>query len=127
MSTLGLVLIIVAAVLLVLFVGGLVASRRWHASHEHETDRNIADADRALEHARATDKGWDRDLLEAAARDAIEGHRPGWSYEELVLVLVDDRPGINEDRAHFLASGNGEEVRVVLARGDAGWSVDQVN
>ena len=42
-------------------------------------------------------------------------------------MLVDDRPGINEDRAHFLASGNGEEVRVVLARGDTGWSVEQVN
>jgi hypothetical protein len=126
MSTLAVVLIVIGAVVLVLLVGGFVASRRWHSEREPEIDRHIMEADRALEHARANDKGWDRDLLEAAAREAVEGQRPGWAYEELVLVLVDDRPGIEEDRAHFVASGNGDELRIVLARSDRGWSVEQV-
>ncbi len=97
------------------------------APREHEAARNITDADRALEHARAEDKGWDRPALEAAARDAITAGRPGWAYDELALVLVDDRPGIEQDRAHFVASGGGESARVILARTDAGWSVEQID
>ena len=125
MSTLAIILVVVVGVWLVLLVGGLFASRRYHGSREHEAARNITEADRALEDARAADKGWDRPALEAAARDAIEARRPGWPYDELALVLVDDRPGIEQDRAHFVASGAGESARVILARTDAGWSVEQ--
>src|SRR5689334_22279695 len=114
MSTLAVILIVVGVLALVFLVGGFIAARRWRAAHATEIDQHIMEADRALEDARATDKGWDRDLLEAAARQAVAGHRPGWAYKELALVLVDDRPGITEDRAHFVASGNGDRVRVVL-------------
>ena len=62
-------------------------------------------ADQALEQARAADRGWDRDTMEATARAAIESARPGWRLRRLHLVLVDDRPGIEEDRAHFMAVG----------------------
>jgi hypothetical protein len=126
MSTLGIVLIAIAAVLLLLLLGGFVAGRRHHAAREEDMAQNIADADRALEQARATDKGWDRAALEAAAREAIEGSRPGWAFEQLALVLVDDRPGVEQDRAHFVATGGGEDARVVLARTEAGWSVERV-
>ena len=42
-------------------------------------------------------------------------------------MLVDDRPGIEQDRAHFVASGGGESARVILARTDTGWSVEQID
>jgi hypothetical protein len=125
-STLGIILIVIGAVLLLLLVGGLVAGRRHRATHEKEIDRHIAEADRALEQARAADKGWDRAILEAAARAAIEGQRPGWPYEELALVLVDDRPGIDQDRAHFVASGSGDEARVILSRTGEGWALERI-
>ena len=126
MSTLGLILIIVGAVVLILLIGGFMAARRYRAAHQDEIARHIAAADRALEEARAADKGWDRAALEAAARDAIRGSRPGWDYDDLVLVLVDDRPGIEQDRAHFMATGAGDRARVVLARTDAGWVLEGI-
>jgi cbb3-type cytochrome oxidase subunit 3 len=126
MSTLGIVLIAIAAVLLLLFAGGLAGAARRRRRHEPNYARNLAEADRALEHARAADKGWDRALLEAAARSALDEARPGWSYDDLALVLVDDRPGVAEDRAHFVAFGRGEQARVILTRHDSGWALERV-
>ena len=117
------VLIVIGAVLLLLFAGGFVASRR----RTTDWSRHVADADHALEAARAADKGWDRDLLDRAARQALESERPGWAYRDLHLVLVDDRPGVAEDRAHFVAAGGDGEARVVLAREASGdWRVESV-
>jgi hypothetical protein len=127
MSTLGIILIAVGAVLLLLLVGGLAGAARRRGREEPQYERHLASADQALEHARALDKGWDRSLLEAAAREALAGERPGWDYRELVLVLVDDKPGTAEDKAHFMASGGNGEARVVLARRDAGWALERVD
>jgi hypothetical protein len=124
MSTLGIVLIIIAGVLLLLLVGGFAGAARRRDRHASHYDRNLTEADRALEQARAADKGWDREVLEAAARQALASEKPGWPYSDLALVLVDDRPGISEDRAHFVASGEDGETRVVLARREAGWTVE---
>jgi hypothetical protein len=87
----------------------------------------VAAADQALEQARAEDRGWDRELLEAAARAALEEQRPGVAFRELHLVLVDDRPGVEEDRAHVVAVSDGAEARVVLARGaDGAWACERI-
>ena len=126
MSVLGIVLIVIAAVLLLLLLGGLVAGRREHRRREAEYERNIAAADRALEEARAADRGWDRGTLEAAARQALEAERPGWQYEELALVLVDDRPGIERDRAHFRATAGHDSLRVILSRSEDGWGLERI-
>jgi hypothetical protein len=126
-STLGIVLIAIAAVLLVLLIGGFAGAARRRERGAPHYERNLAEADQALEQARAADKGWDRSLLEAAARDALADQRPDWAYQDLVLVLVDDKPGVSEDRAHFVASGEGGEARVVLARRDSGWALESVN
>ncbi len=126
MSTLGIILIAIGAVLLLLLAGGFAGAARRRGREESQYDHNLAEADRALEQARASDKGWDRSLLETAARDALAGERPGWQYRELVLVLVDDKPGTAEDRAHFMASGDSGEARVVLARRDSGWALERV-
>jgi type II secretory pathway pseudopilin PulG len=126
MSTLAIVLISVAAVVLLLVLAGVVATQRRERLLREERARRVAAADQALESARAVDKGWDRSLIEIAARQALASRRPDFSYEVLHLVLVDDRPGVTEDRAHFLAVGSGGEVRVVLTRRAAGWTADEV-
>src|SRR5215213_4842910 len=125
MSTLAIVLIVIGAVLALLFIGGVVVARRRLRRPEFELD--VAEADRALESARAADRGWDRELLHAAAREAIEAERPGFAPRSLHLVLVDDRPGVEEDRAHLLAAADEDRVRVVLARdSDGRWIAERV-
>lgn len=121
MSTLTIVLIVVAVVLIVLFVGGLVAARARDREDAPQYDEHLREADHALEQARAADRGWDPALLEAAAREALASSHAGTEFGELVLVLVDDKPGVNEDRAHYDAHHAGEPVRVVLTRDDQGW------
>ena len=124
MSTLAIILIVVGAVLLLLLgAGALVARRRTEGDYaEH-----VAQADQALEAARAADRGWDREVLERTARAALERDRPGWAYDELHLVLVDDRPGVVDDRAHLVAMGDGGEARLVLTRMAGGdWMVEAI-
>jgi hypothetical protein len=126
MSVLAIVLIALGVVIVIVLIGGAVAARR-RLSTELESgafEESLAEADRALEEARAADRGWDREALEQAARKAIEEARPGSAYD-LHLVLVDDRPGVTEDRAEFLAVGD-DRVRVTLARGDEGWVADRI-
>jgi hypothetical protein len=122
MSTLAILLIAVGAVLLLLFIGGLVAASRRTREREGDRQKALAEADRALEEARAADKGWERVLLEEAARKILAEERPDWRYDRLDLTLVDDRPGVTEDRANFLASGDDGEVRIVLTRQNGGWT-----
>ena len=125
MSTLAIVLIVIAVLLVLLFIGGLVVERR--RLNRPGLDADIASADRALETARAADRGWDRDRLDEAARAALESERPGFSWESLQLVLVDDRPGVEEDRAHLVATGSEGSARVVLCRdADGRWSSERV-
>jgi hypothetical protein len=122
MSVLAIVLIVLGALLLLVFAGGLIAARRRARLHADALAQNIAEADRALEDARAADKGWERVLLEEAARNVLAQERPDWRYDRLDLVLVDDRPGVTEDTAHFLAVAPDDEVRIVLTRQDGGWA-----
>jgi hypothetical protein len=128
MSTLAIVLIVLAAVLVLFFVAGFVVATRRRAADEADMRRTLARADRALEAARAADRGWDRELLHAAARDALARERPGFEAASLDLVLVEDRPGVEQDRAHMLASGHGGPVRVVLARDASGaWALERLS
>lgn len=124
MSTLAIVLIAVGVLLLLLLVAGSIVARRRTGGDYAE---HVAQADQALEAARAADRGWDRELLERTARAALERERPGWAYDELHLVLVDDRPGVVDDRAHLVAVGDGSEARLVLTREAGGdWVVEAV-
>jgi hypothetical protein len=107
--------------LLLVLIGGIVAIRRRDRLQAGSYAEHVRAADQALEQARATDRGWDRATMEEVARKAVAEARPGWGFDELHLVLVDDRPGVTEDRAHFVAMGGGDELRVVLARRNGGW------
>jgi hypothetical protein len=107
-------------------VGGIVAVRRRARAETGVFEEHVASADRALEAAKAEDKGWDRDVMEKVVEDAVSEARPGWSYHQMHLVLVDDRPGVAEDRAEFVAVGGSDQVRIALARRDGGWVVERV-
>lgn len=126
MSPLAIAAIVLLAVLAVLFVGGLIAARRHAADNEEQLDAHIASADRALEAARAADRGWDPVLLEEAARVALERERPDFRYDRLHLVLVDDRPGTDEDRAELAATGDQGVLRVRVTRRGGSWVADNV-
>lgn len=126
-STLAIVLIavfvIVDIILLLGFLGVRARSRRQAGSYA----QHVAAADSALEQARASDRGWHRDVMEQAARKGLESERAGWTYTDLHLVLVDDRPGQDEDRAHFVAIDEaGKEARVILARTGDHWAAESV-
>jgi hypothetical protein len=127
MSTLAIVVIAIGVLLLLFFIGGLLGVRA-RTRHQAATfPEHVRAADEALEQARALDKGWHRDTMEAAARAAIGEARPGWTYDTLQLVLVDDRPGVEEDRAHFVAIGPDGQSRVILARQGDTWVAEQVD
>jgi hypothetical protein len=123
-SIVAIILIVLGALVVLLFVGGYIARRRHDRELAPDYLRHIAEADNALEQARAADRGWDRDLMERTAREALEVAHPGITFDRLHLVLVDDRPGVEQDRAHFEAWDGDRSVRVVLTRSDAGWAAD---
>jgi hypothetical protein len=124
MSLLLIIVIVVTVLAVVFFIGGLIVSRR----HAENWAANVAQAERALEIAWAQDKGWDRELLHRSAREALGSHKPGFEYTEVHLVVVDDRPGVADDKAQLVAVGEDGEARVVLARdADGGWRVDSVS
>jgi hypothetical protein len=126
MSTLAIIVVVVVALVLLLLVGGILGARRRDRHRAPRYEENVAEADRALEQARATDRGWNRVLLEGAAREGLERERPDFEFDDLFLVLVDDRPGTEEDRAHFMATGANVEVRIILARQGENWVVEVV-
>ena len=126
MTVLAIILIVIVVVVVLVFVGGLVAARRRERQTAPEYARHLAEADHALEQARAADKGWDRAVMEAAVQRALQEQRPGFRPDRIDLVLVDDRPGVAEDRAHFVAAAGDEQVRIVLARGEAGWASESI-
>jgi hypothetical protein len=122
-----LVLIIIGVVTLLavlFFVGGYVVSRR----RTENWAEHVAAAEQALEIAWAQDRGWDRELLHRSAREALGSHKPGWEYTDVHLVVVEDKPGVEQDRAQLVAVGEDGESRVVLARdADGGWRVESVS
>jgi hypothetical protein len=127
MSTLAIVLIVVGVVLILFFIGGLLALRARDRRLGNKFYEDLAAAEEALEQARAADKGWHRDTMEAVARAALDQAKPGWTYDAVHLVFVDDRPGVDQDRAHFLAIGSDSETRVILARQGDAWVAEQID
>jgi hypothetical protein len=126
LSTLGIVLIVLAVLVVLFFIGGVLGARRRDRRQAGSYAEHVAEADAALQQARASDRGWHREAMEAVARDAIADSKRDWDYTDLHLVLVDDRPGTEEDRAQFVAVGADGEVRVVLARAGDRWVAERV-
>jgi hypothetical protein len=127
MSPLAIIVIVLFVLLVVLFVGGVIAARRRAEATDARLHERIAAADRALEAARAADRGWDPILLEEAARVALDRERPDFRYDRLHLVRVDDRPGTEEDRAEMAAVGDEGVVHVSVARRGDRWVAENIS
>jgi type II secretory pathway pseudopilin PulG len=125
-STLAIILIVLGVIVVLFAIGGAVVVARRYRAQDATFAQHVEAADSALEQARALDKGWHRETMEEAARAAMAESRPGWTYDDLHLVLVDDRPGVSEDRAHFMAVGSGGQARVILAREGDRWVAERV-
>jgi hypothetical protein len=126
LSTLGIILIVIGVVLALFIIGGAIGVVTRSRAQDATFAEHVEAADSALEQARALDKGWHRDTMEEVARAAVAESRPGWTFDDLHLVLVDDRPGVSEDRAHFMAMGADGEARVILAREGDRWIAERV-
>jgi hypothetical protein len=127
MSTLAIVLIVFGVIVLVAVILGLLGTRRRDDLRAPRWEEHVRAADAALADAAATDRGWQREVMEQAARAALAEMRPDWAPRDLLLVLVDDKPGVEEDRAHFVAvNEGGDEARVVLARQGDLWVAERV-
>ena len=128
MSTLAIILIVFGVIVLIALVLGFLGVRARDRRQAGHWEKHVRSADAALAEAAATDRGWQREIMEQAARAALTELRPDWAPRDLLLVLVDDRPGIDEDRAHFVAvSDVGDEARVVLARQGDLWVAESVD
>jgi type II secretory pathway pseudopilin PulG len=120
-STFAVVLIVVAAVLLLLFIGGFIANERRQRAQAADLQAQITAADQALAQARAGDRGWDLDVLQAAARAAFASRSDGREPDRLHLVQVVDRPGTDADECVFRAVHGHHEEDVVLGREGGQW------
>ena len=128
MSALAIILIVIGVIVLIALVLGFLGARARDRRHAANWDQRVRAADAALAHAAASDRGWQRDAMEDAARAALSESRPEWAYDALHLILVDDRPGIEEDRAHFVAvAEGGDEARVVLSRHGDRWVPESID
>lgn len=121
MSFIAIVLIVLAALLVGLLAGGFVASRRRASAREGALLRDVASANEALAVARADDRGWDRDTIDAAARAAHLARRPDAHVSAIHLVQVVDRPGTDDDQARLHVVDEAGEHEVVLGRRGGEW------
>ena len=114
-------LIIVIAVLLLLALGGAVARARQLSRTRGQFERSLDRVNHDLAEAAASDRGWDRERLESAARRILAEDSPGGEPAELLLVEVIDHPGTDQDQAVFRVRTGGADRRLTLGRRDGEW------
>ena len=118
-------LIVVLVVLVVLAVGGAIARSMQLKRTRSAFEARLAQADQDLALAAAQDRGWDRTILEDAAR-RIYAEQRGAAPSELHLIEVLDRPGTDEDVAVFHTEGEGAEHRLTLGRREGEWVLETI-
>jgi hypothetical protein len=114
-------LIIVFFVLAVLAVGGFFARRALTRRTETQFRARLEQANHDLAEAAAEDRGWDRAVLETAAR-RIYAEQRGAEPAQLLLTEVLDRPGTDEDYAVLSVKGEGRRETLTLGRRDGEWT-----
>lgn len=121
-STLGIVLIVLAVLLVLLAAGGYAAATRRARGTEGALQHELARAERELAKAHASDKGWDPAILAAAAHDAAVARFGDATVGAPLLVQVIDRPGTDADQAVFhVQTADGGEHRITLGRTGGVW------
>ena len=121
-SILGIVLLVVLILIVVLAAGGWAAATRRAKSRERQLVDELQTAEHELARAHASDKGWDRALLDAAARQAVAARFGDAAIGAPQLVQVVDRPGTDADQAVFrVQTADGQEHRITLGRTGGVW------
>jgi Tfp pilus assembly protein PilX len=108
--------VIVLIVLAVLAIAGGIARTLQLRRSRPAFERSLDEVNRDLAAAAAADRGWDRSILEDAARRIYATERGG-EPPELLLVEVRDRPGTDQDQAVFRCGG----AHLTLGRRDGEW------
>ena len=122
MTTLAIVLLAIAVLFVLLFAGGWISATRRAEAGEESLRRELDTAQRALAQAHALDRGWDRAIMEAAAREAAAQRVGEGAFSKLQLVQVIDKPGTDEDQAIYrVETADGEEHRITLGRSGDVW------
>jgi type II secretory pathway pseudopilin PulG len=118
-SVIAIIIVVFVLLVILLSVGGFIASRRRAERGQDDLLVAVREADQALALARASDRGWERAVLEAAAREAFAARSPA-EVRELLLMRVVDRPGTEEDQALFrVITDVGSEEILLVRHGDA--------
>lgn len=113
------VIIVVVALFVVFLVGGIIAAQRRSRATEDRLLADVATANEQLAQARAQDRGWDRDTIDAAARAAHLERHPDAAISAVHLVQVVDRPGTDDDEALVhITDASGEHSLRLGRRGD---------
>jgi hypothetical protein len=120
------VLGVFVALVIVLSVGGALGRRRQLDRTRDRFDTNLAQVNQDLAAAHAGDRGWAREGLEAAAREAYAVQR-GAEPAGLTLLQIVDRPGTDDDKAVFRIVGDGRDERLTLGRQGGDWVFEQLS
>jgi hypothetical protein len=118
---LAIVLGVFVALIIILAIGGIYGRRRQLAATQGRFDINLAQVNRDLAAAHAEDRGWARDGLEAAAREAYVAQR-GAEPSDLTLVQIVDRPGTDDDKAVFRIGSE----QLTLGRANGEWVFERL-
>jgi hypothetical protein len=120
-SLLAILIIAFVVLAVIFFIGGYIVAGRRRDAHESKLLAQITAADEALAEARASDRGWDLDLLQTAAREAYASRFEGREPEQLHLIQVVDKPGTEADEAVFRAIDGHREEDLILGREGDRW------
>jgi hypothetical protein len=117
-SALEIIILVIVLLVVVLVIGGIVASGRRQRADDPALRTELEAVNEALALAHATDKGWERSLLEEAVRAAF-AQRSDAEIRELQLVQVVDKPGTEDDQAVFrVVTDHGSEHLHLDRHGD---------
>ena len=126
MTTLEIVIIVIAVLGLVLVVGGRAVLRRRAEHGEAAFDAELQKANTDLAAAHAADNGWEPARVQAAAMEAFQREQPGTPIESLTLVQVIDPPGTEDDKAVFEVVSMGQPMRLTLGRQGDDWRLESL-
>jgi hypothetical protein len=121
-STLDIVLIALAALIVALAIGGMLVNSRRRVAGAAGFETSLDEVNRQLAAAHAQDKGWEPGALNAAARRAFAAERAGDEIREEALVAVIDRPGTDQDHAVFRFVTDAGTFRLTLGRTGGEWT-----
>jgi len=117
-TALEIIILVIVVLVAVLIVGGYVITGRRQRADDAAASTELEAANEALALARASDKGWERSLLETAVRAAF-AERSEAEIRDLQLVQVVDKPGTEDDQAVFrVVTDHGSEHLHLERHGD---------